>query len=191
MEITTVSGPSFFIRTVYLSLIQPEEIVDSAEFLEDKEEELVDAGLCFAVEQKALDYLNRSEQYRMGLTAKLTAKGFSKFHINKALDYLEGKKYLDDRRFAGVWLRNRAITHAEGRTKLAMELASRGIDKAYIKEALDEFFEENSEEELCVRAYKKCVKIKKDEDKINSYLIKNGFSIKLIQKVRDDYGFEK
>ncbi|WP_318677419.1 regulatory protein RecX [Treponema sp.] len=191
MEITTVSGPSFFIRTVYLSLIQPEEIVDSAEFLEDKEEELVDAGLCFAVEQKALDYLNRSEQYRMGLTAKLTAKGFSKFHINKALDYLEGKKYLDDRRFAGVWLRNRAITHAEGRTKLAMELASRGIDKAYIKEALDEFFEENSEEEICVRAYKKCVKIKKDEDKINSYLIKNGFSIKLIQKVRDDYGFEK
>lgn len=191
MEITTVSGPSFFIRTVYLSLIQPEEIVDSAEFLEDKEEELVDAGLCFAVEQKALDYLNRSEQYRIGLTAKLTAKGFSKFHINKALDYLEGKKYLDDRRFAGVWLRNRAITHAEGRTKLAMELASRGIDKAYIKEALDEFFEENSEEEICVRAYKKCVKIKKDEDKINSYLIKNGFSIKLIQKVRDDYGFEK
>lgn len=191
MEITTVSGPSFFIRIVYLSLIQPEEIVDSAEFLEDKEEELVDAGLCFAVEQKALDYLNRSEQYRMGLTAKLTAKGFSKFHINKALDYLEGKKYLDDRRFAGVWLRNRAITHAEGRTKLAMELASRGIDKAYIKEALDEFFEENSEEEICVRAYKKCVKIKKDEDKINSYLIKNGFSIKLIQKVRDDYGFEK
>lgn len=191
MEITTVSGPSFFIRTVYLSLIQPEEIVDSAEFLEDKEEELVDAGLCFAVEQKALDYLNRSEQYRMGLTAKLTAKGFSKFHINKALDYLEGKKYLDDRRFAGVWLRNRAITHAEGRTKLAMELASRGIDKAYIKEALDEFFEENSEEEIYVRAYKKCVKIKKDEDKINSYLIKNGFSIKLIQKVRDDYGFEK
>lgn len=191
MEITTVSGPSFFIRTGYLSLIQPEEIVDSAEFLEDKEEELVDAGLCFAVEQKALDYLNRSEQYRMGLTAKLTAKGFSKFHINKALDYLEGKKYLDDRRFAGVWLRNRAITHAEGRTKLAMELASRGIDKAYIKEALDEFFEENSEEEICVRAYKKCVKIKKDEDKINSYLIKNGFSIKLIQKVRDDYGFEK
>lgn len=191
MEITTVSGPSFFIRTLYLSLIQPEEIVDSAEFLEDKEEELVDAGLCFAVEQKALDYLNRSEQYRMGLTAKLTAKGFSKFHINKALDYLEGKKYLDDRRFAGVWLRNRAITHAEGRTKLAMELASRGIDKAYIKEALDEFFEENSEEEICVRAYKKCVKIKKDEDKINSYLIKNGFSIKLIQKVRDDYGFEK
>lgn len=191
MEITTVSGPSFFIRTVYLSLIQPEEIVDSAEFLEDKEEELVDAGLCFAVEQKALDYLNRSEQYRMGLTAKLTAKGFSKIHINKALDYLEGKKYLDDRRFAGVWLRNRAITHAEGRTKLAMELVSRGIDKTYIKEALDEFFEENSEEEICVRAYKKCVKIKKDEDKINSYLIKNGFSIKLIQQIRDDYGFEK
>lgn len=191
MEITTVSGPSFFIRTVYLSLIQPGEIVDGAEFLDEKEEELVDAGLCFAAEQKALDYLNRSEQYRMGLTAKLVAKGFAKSNINSALDYLEGKKYLDDRRFAGVWLRNRAITHAEGRTKLSMELASRGINKLFINEALDEFFSENSEEEICMRAYKKCVKIKKDEEKIIQYLLKNGFSIKLIQKVKEDYGFEK
>lgn len=191
MEITTVSGPSFFIRPVYLSLIQPDEIVDGAEFLESKEEELVDAGLCFAAEQKALGYLNRSEQYRMGLTAKLTSKGFAKIHINKALDYLEGKKYLDDRRFAGVWLRNRAINHAEGRTKLSMELAARGISKEYINEALDEFFSENSEEEICMRALKKCVKIKKEEDKIFSYLLKNGFSVKLIQKVKEQYGFEK
>lgn len=191
MEITTVAGPSFFIRTVYLSLIQPDEIVEGAEFLDEKEEELVDAGLCFACEQKALDYLNRSEQYRMGLTAKLAAKGFAKNHIESALDYLEGKKYLDDRRFAGVWLRNRAITHAEGRSKLSMELASRGINKAFINEALDEFFEENSEEKICMRAFKKCVKIKKDEDKITSYLIKNGFSIKLIKKVKEKYGFEK
>lgn len=189
MEITTVSGPSFFIRTIYLSLIQPDEIVDGAEFFEDKEEELVDAGLCFAVEQKALDYLNRSEQYRMGLTAKLLSKGFSKFHINKALDYLEEKKYLDDRRFAGVWLRNRAITHAEGRTKLSMELSSRGINKTFINEALDEFFEENPEEKICLRAYEKCKKIKKDEEKIVPYLIKNGFSLKLIQKVKDEYVF--
>ena len=191
MEITTVSGPSFFIRTIYLSLVNPDDIVDGAEFLDETEEELVDAGLCFAVEQKALDYLNRSEQYRMGLTAKLIAKGFAKSNINRALDYLESKKYLDDRRFAGVWLRNRAITHAEGRSKLSMELAARGINKAYITEALDEFFEEISEEEICMRAFKKCVKTKKDEDKITQYLLKNGFSIKLIQKVKEDYGFEK
>ena len=178
-------------RTIYLSLINPDDIVDGAEFLDEKEEELVDAGLCFAVEQKALDYLNRSEQYRMGLTAKLIAKGFAKSNINRALDYLESKKYLDDRRFAGVWLRNRAITHAEGRSKLSMELAARGINKAYITEALDEFFEEISEEKICMRALKKCVKTKKDEDKITQYLLKNGFSIKLIQKVKEDYGFEK
>lgn len=191
MEITTVSGPSFFIRTVYLSLITPEQIKEGVEFLDEKEEELVDAGLCFAVEQKALDYLNRSEQYRMGLTAKLLAKGFAKDNISRALDYLEGKKYLDDRRFAGVWLRNRAITHAEGRTKLALELASRGINRTFINEALDEFFEENSEEEICMRAYAKCKKIKKDEDKIIAYLLKNGFTIKLVNKVKESYGSKK
>ena len=31
----------------------------------------------------------------------------------------------------------------------------------------------------------------KDEDKITQYLLNNGFSIKLIQKVKEDYGFEK
>ncbi len=161
----------------------PDEITEGQEFLGEKEEELVDAGFCFVVEKKALDYLNRSEQYRKGLTAKLISKGFSKIHINKVLDYLERKKYLDDRRFAGAWLRNRVLSHAEGRTKLSMELNARGIDKSYIADALDEFFAENDEETLCKCAFEKCKRLKKNQDKTISYLLKNGFSIKLIQKV--------
>lgn len=188
IEITTVSGPSFFVRSIYLSLVQQEELVENAEFLDEKEEEILDAGFCFAAEQKALDLLNRSEQYRLGLTRKLAAKGFARKHIEKALDYLESKKYLDDRRFASIWLNNRKITHAEGRIKLSLELASRGIKKDYIEQALDEFFNENSEEALCMRAYKKCLKLKKDETKTTAYLLKSGFPVKLIQKVRDSYG---
>ncbi|MCR5612828.1 regulatory protein RecX [Treponema sp.] len=191
MQITTVSGPSFFLRTVYLSLVGEDELAPDAEFTDEKEEELIDAGLCFACEQKALDYLNRSEQYRLGLTSKLVAKGFDKIHIEKALDYLESKKYLDDSRFARVWLRNRMISHAEGRSKLAGELASRGIARDIASQALDEFFEENSEEKLCLRAYSKCKKTKKDEEKITLYLLKNGFAIQLIKKVKELYGTEK
>lgn len=187
MQITTVLGPSFFVRTVYLSLVTEDELVEGAEFTDEKEEELVDSGLCFGAEQKALDLLNRSEQYRLGLTSKLMKKGFDKFHINKALDYLESKKYLDDRRFARVWLNARKISHAEGRIRLQMELASRGIDRDIIEDALDEYFSENDEEELCRRAYRKCVKIRKSSDKIIAYLLKCGFTIKLIEKVGKEF----
>lgn len=186
MQITTVLGPSFFVRTVYLSQVSEDELVEGAEFTDEKEEELVDAGLCFGAEQKALDLLNRSEQYRLGLTSKLMKKGFGKFHINKALDYLESKNYLDDRRFARVWLNNRKITHAEGRVRLSMELASRGISREYIEDALDEYFSENDEEELCRRAYRKCIKIKKSSEKVTAYLLKCGFALKLIEKIEKE-----
>ena len=191
MEITAVSGPSFFLRSIYLSHVKIEEITEGASFTEEKEEDIVNAGLCFAAEQKALDYLNRSEQYRMGLTSKLLSKGFDKLSIEKALDYLEGKKYLDDRRFARIWLNNRRITHAEGRIKLQNELASRGIKREFIKEALDEFFEENPEEQLCLRAYSKCMKIKKSQEKTIAYLLKNGFTLKLITETGKLYATEK
>ena len=191
MEITAVSGPSFFLRSIYLSHVKIEEITEGASFADECEEDFVNAGLCFAAEQKALDYLNRSEQYRKGLTSKLMAKGFDKFSIEKALDYLEGKKYLDDRRFARIWLNNRRITHAEGRLKLMNELAARGIKKEFIKEALDDFFEEYSEEEICMRAYRKCMKTKKTQEKTIAYLLKNGFALKLITETGKLYATEK
>jgi len=190
IKITTVAGPSFFIRSIYLSHISVEEISEGSEFSDDRESELVNAGLCFAAEQKALDYLNRSEQYRMGLTSKLLAKGFDKFSIEKALDYLESKKYLDDSRFARIWLNNRRISRAEGRIKLEKELLARGINKDYIKEALDQFFEENPEEELCMRAYRKCMRLKKSQEKTISYLLKNGFTLKLIVETGKLYATE-
>lgn len=191
MQITTVSGPSFFIRPFYLSLVALDELIFDAEFILEKEEELLDAGFCFAAEQKALDYLNRSEQYRMGLTSKLVAKGFDKNHINKALDYLESKKYLDDSRYARMWLNNRKINHAEGRSKLFSGLLSKGIRKDLIIGALDDFFEENREEDLCLRAIKKCRRLKKSAEKELNYLLQKGFSIKLINQVKEENNLDE
>ena len=85
----TGSGPSFFIRTYYLSLVTPEEITEGAEFLEDKENDILDAGHSFAAEKKAVDYLARAEQSHLGLYRKLLAKNFDETAVNRALEYLE------------------------------------------------------------------------------------------------------
>lgn len=191
MEITTVSGPSFFLREIYLSCVSVTDIVEGAVLNEDQTADIIEAGLCFVVEQKALEYLNRSEQCSFNLKRKLLAKGHSKKCIDLALAYLESKNYLSDERFARVWLNNRKINHSEGRIKLLSELLVRGISKNIAEKVLDDFFNENSEEEMCIKAYKKCVKLKKTEEKIISYLINSGFSVKLVNRARDLYESEK
>lgn len=179
-----MAEPSFFVRTVYLSQVKQESLKEGACFNQEESEDLINAGLAFAAERKALDYLGRCEQFRAGLMNKLLAKGFDKVYINLALDYLEKKEFLSDARFARSFLNMRKINHAEGRIRLEQELLGRGISKETAKNALDEFFEENSEEEICKRAIQKCIKLKKSEEKANAYLLRCGFPYKLIQNVR-------
>lgn len=183
VKITTSSGPSFFIRNSYLSLVKFDDIVPSAVFLEEKEDDILNAGLSFAAEKKAVDYLARAEQCRIGLVRKLTAKGFAKEPIQAALDYLESISYLSDRRFARAWLNNRKIGHSEGRGRLASELAARGISRNDADLALDEFFDANDEKTLCLRALKKCQRLKKSLEKTQDYLKKCGFSYRVIKDI--------
>ena len=183
MKIITGSGPSFFVRINYLSLVRPEEITEGTEFTEEKENDILDAGLAFAAEKKAVDYLARAEQSHLGLYRKLIAKKFDENAVNRALEYLEIKGYLSDRRFARAWLNNRKIAHSEGRSKLASELASRGISREDARFALDEFFENNNELDLCRRALAKCRRLKKSPEKTNDYLLRSGFSYSTIKEV--------
>jgi len=182
LKIITGSGPSFFIRCSYLSIVKPEEITDGTEFVEDKENDILDAGLAFAAEKKAVDYLARAEQSRLGLYRKLIAKKYDENAVTRALDYLEDKNYLSDRRFARAWLNNRKIGHNEGRSRLASELAARGISREDARAALDDFFEVNDELDLCRRALAKCRRLKKTEEKTIEYLVRSGFTYSMIKE---------
>ena len=192
-KISSDMGSAFFIHTAYLSLVSPEEIQEAAEFLDEKEDEILDAGLSFAVQRKAEEYLSRAEQCRFALTQKLLKKGYEKKHIEKALDYLEGKNYLNDTRFSLSWLNSRKINHFEGRTRLLAELLSRGISKIDANTALDEFFTDNSEYELALSCYEKIKRTSKnssqplEKEKIVQKMLKNGFSWSLIKEVLSDY----
>ena len=111
------------------------------------------------------------------LTAKSQIeKKYDKKYVEAALTYLEGRGYLSDLRFATAWLNTRKINHYEGRSRLAAELAARGIARDVASKALDEFFSENDEEEICRKAYEKLSKTKSD-DKLIAALVRSGFPI--------------
>lgn len=186
-KLTPEQGVVFYARQDYLSGIGIvlDDVQPGAEFIDDDEEALLDAGLICAVELKAVSYLARSEQCRFGLKRKLLAKQYKSEYVDKALSFLESKNYLSDERYAAAWLNDRRINHYEGQTKLLLELQSRGIDKAVAADAVKEFFTDNDEEEICRKAYKRFVKKDKSEDKLIEALLKAGFAYKLIKNVID------
>jgi len=184
-------GPAFYIRQEYLPSIAIENIYAGAEFNEAETEELLDAGLAVAVEFKATSYLARAEQCRFNLTQKLLKKEFQKQYINMALDYLESAKYLSDERFARAWLHGRRLNHYEGRSKLMAELQSRGISKNIAEAAVIEFFENNNEEEIALKAYKKYVKQGKTEEKLIASMMTAGFTYKQIKEAKEKFSLEQ
>ena len=182
-EITPGAGSAFFLRKEYLSLVDPERICAGAEFNDEETSDILNAALIYSAEYAAMTYLARAEHCRAALTQKLIKKNIDRKAIEPALDYLEGVRYLDDERFAGAWLRTRSIDHAEGRIRLVAELASRGVDRNAAKKALDEFFSDHDEMEICRRAYRKVRNLKSDPDKIKASLVQKGFTLKEIDAV--------
>ena len=181
-KLTPEEGSAFFVRKEYLPEGLFERINVGLEFDDEETDSLLDAGLTCAVELKAVGYLARAEQSRFGLTRKLIEKKYDKKYVEAALTYLEWRGYLSDLRYATAWLNTRKINHYEGRSRLAAELAARGIARDVAGKALDEFFTENDEDELCRKAYEKLSKSKADE-KLIAALLRSGFSMKQIKSI--------
>ena len=77
------------------------------------------------------------------------------------------------------------MNHYEGRSRLAAELSSRGIARDVANKALDEFFNENDEDEICRKAYAKASKTKSG-DKLTAALIRQGFALKQIKAAQEE-----
>lgn len=185
MKITSDTESAFFLRIRYLSLVEPDKIATGTELLSDSEDDLLDAALAYSAEVKATEYLSRSEQCRFGLYAKLLKKKHQKKHIEMALDYLEGEGLLSDYRFSVAWLNLRKMNHFEGRSRLSLELLSRGIKKEDAEKALELFFSENSEEEMCRLCLGKLLRTTKNqtEEKIIRSMMQKGFSLSLARRI--------
>lgn len=184
-EITPDAGSAFFLRREYLSHVNPESLCEGQEISEEAAADLLSASVAYAAECAAMMYLSRAEQCRSGLERKLAAKGAGKAAVKAALDYLENERYLDDCRFAGAWLRSRSIDHEEGRARLEAELYARGIKKADAKKALDSFFSDRDELEICELACRKISRLQKDAQKVKSALVRKGFSLAQVRAVMD------
>jgi regulatory protein len=125
----------------------------------------------------------RSEkETRDYLYKKVFEKKLDKSYIDTAIEKLKEKKYLDDAKFAAFWVENRFTKKGVSQKRLKMELIKKGISQEIIDEVLDI---RNDEEEILKIIAKK--RAKYDDEKLISYLCRQGFPYQLVQNLVQTY----
>ena len=149
---------------------------------ETQTENLYQAGRRFLAEKQAAAYLNRAEHSSYQLTVKLQKKGYIKNEYQPALDYLRAEGTLDDSRFAGAYLHTRSLSKKEGYARLFSELRKRGIAADTARQALNDFFAEIDEAELCEGAARSLIRKGYTDQKLYSALQRKGFPFSMIKR---------
>ncbi len=143
MHISLSDGSSFFVPR---ELIEALDLAPGGECDEAALAELRHAHLLHEATEKAIELLARSEHSRFLLSRKLLQREFPEGVIRDALDRLEERGYLDDRRFAEQWVASRVRRRPEGETALIAGLQARGVDGGRAREVVEAFKREFPEE---------------------------------------------
>lgn len=135
-----------------------------------------------------LSYRQRSCQELKG---RLADKGFDEFIIEQVIKVLERLNYIDDREFAGAWIRDR-ITRKYGPWVIKMQLKEKGVDERIIKEELSSEYSYDLQYQNAFKLAKKKEKRYRKYDawekrnKLAQSLQRKGFSFDIINEVLDD-----
>ena len=146
----------------------------------------------YFIKKKAYDYLGKRIHSAYELKTKLLRKKYDIDLINGVIDDLRKGGYLDDTRFAEIFIDEKIRLKSWGRTKLKSELAKRGVAPDIITSVMMEIFPgQQEEQELAFQlAEKKYMSLKNRKleqrklvQKIYSFLMAKGYSFDICKIV--------
>ena len=135
VKICLDNGESFILykgEAAKLSLFEKEV------FKETKYKQIMTDILGKRAIKRAMYLLERQERTEKQLRDKLAQNEYPKQCIEQAVSYVKSYHYIDDYRYATVYIRYHQAK--ESRQKLTQKLMIRGIDKELIQQALEEEF---------------------------------------------------
>ncbi len=106
------------------------------EISDDRFSSLIKENRLFHIKQRAFRYLGRRQHSTSELRIKLKQKGYETELINQVLDDLKMKNYLDDTKFAEMFVEEKIKLKLWGEQKLRSELIKRGINSETISDIL-------------------------------------------------------
>ena len=119
------------------------------------------------------------------LYKKIYDKKLDKSYIDRIIEKLESKGYVDDRKFAEYYVENRFVKKGISGRRLEMELMKKGVSRDVILEVMGGS-ERNEKEEILKVIAKKRSKCDTDEKLIN-YLLRQGFQYELSRELVRSY----
>jgi regulatory protein len=179
-------APLFSFKICYLSPLFFDDTcyIPGREVSPDEEERFRFANACLRAEKAALRLVARAEQTVFGLSRKLEKAGHSAACVRAVAEQLADMGILDDRRFAGYWLRSRLATRAGTPRRLLAGLCSRGIDRDDAVKALREALNLENETALLKRYVEKHRLI--PVESLRFLFKREGFSYEAIKYFREN-----
>ena len=135
LKICLDNGDSFILykgEAAKLSLFE-KEVFDDAKY-----QQIMTDILGKRATKRAMHLLEQQERTEKQLRDKLVQGGYPEQCINQAIDYVKSYHYVDDYRYATVYIRYHQ--EKESRQKLTQKLMMRGISRELIQQALEEEF---------------------------------------------------
>ena len=102
---------------------------------------------------------------------------------DEILERLISKGHLDDKRFAEYYVENRFVSKGISKKRMRMELMKKGIKSEIIDEVLNSSARNDEEEIKKIIAKKRS---KYDDEKLISYLVRQGFGFELARTLVQD-----
>ena len=138
---------------------------------------------------KAFKLLSYRERTIKEIEDRLRKKEFSEAVIKAVVDFLLEKDYLNEERFAEMWIRSRKKHHPRGRKLIYKELKNKGVNQRIINNALNHYLSSQEELEMAEYLMDKWLRRRTEEDsssyKLKNYLANKGFNYDLIYQVTD------
>ena len=142
--------------------------------------------------KRAMYLLQKQDRTEKQLREKLQQSEYPKESIEQAISYVKAYHYIDDERYASVYIRYHQ--DKSSRKQLMFKLLSRGVAKDVIEQALEEeyMFDERTQikELLEKRHYNPTEVDDKTYRKTVQFLLRRGFKSNDIYKVMDAFSMQ-
>lgn len=125
---------------------------------------------------QAVSYLSRRDHSKRELIMKLRQKGFGEY-AEEVTDKLESDGYIDDERFARMFVRELINVKKYGKKRIEQELYKKGISRDIISLVLDETeIEPENLTEIIKKKYLRCLSDEKGVKRTVASLMRKGYS---------------
>ena len=141
--------------------------------------EIVDEILTKRAKLRAMHLLQKMDRTKWELERKLQESGYPQVVVKRALEYVESFHYIDDKRYAAIYIQSQKTK--KGKARIKMELMRKGISAELIAEVFSEIENEiDTREAIRSLIEKKCSYSEemdeKEKRRLYGFLLRRGFS---------------